>query len=88
VLRAVLVGHLHNLALPVVLILYQIQAGSVVILFAGENDQWVREWLAPPPPRYRNEVNSSYLPASGFPAPGGPVEIAPYCGGPVRSAYA
>lgn len=29
------------------------------------------------PPRYRNEVNSSYLPACGFPAPGGPAEIAP-----------
>ena len=31
----------------------------------------------PLPPRYRNEVNSSYLPACGFPAPGGPAEIAP-----------
>ena len=48
----------------------------------------VREWLSPLPPRYRNEVNSSYLPACGFPAPGGPVEIAPLGGGPVRSAYA
>ena len=37
----------------------------------------VRGWLTPPPPRYRNEVNSSYLPACGFPAPGGPAEIAP-----------
>ena len=48
----------------------------------------VREWLSPLPPRYRNEVNSSYFPASGFPAPGGPVEIAPGYGGPTRSAFA
>jgi len=44
----------------------------------GAAYQRVREWLTPLPPRYRNEVNSSYLPVCGFPASGGPAEIAPH----------
>jgi hypothetical protein len=38
--------------------------------------KWVRGRLSPAPPRYRNGVNSPYLPACGFPAPGGPHSVA------------
>jgi len=43
--------------------------------------------LRPPPPRCRNGVDSPYLPACPFRAPGDPAEIAPE-GEPLRSRYA
>ena len=41
--------------------------------------QWVRERAIPLPPRCRKRVNSLYLPASPFRAPGDPMTLAP-CG--------
>jgi hypothetical protein len=41
---------------------------------------WVRERVIPLPPRCRNGVNSPYLPASPFQAPGDAVVVAPAVG--------
>ena len=40
-------------------------------------DDWVSKWPKPPTPRCRNGVNSPYLPACGFPAPGDTLQVAP-----------
>jgi hypothetical protein len=58
----------------------------------GETEQHrahkrVRGWPESRPPRCRNEVGSSYLPACGFPAPGGPAEMAPVWGNRKLSLY-
>jgi hypothetical protein len=39
-------------------------------VFRQTRTEWVRGRLSPPPPRCRDGVNSPYLPACGFPAPG------------------
>ena len=44
-------------------------------------DKWVRERVIPLPPRCREGVNSPYLPACPFRAPGDPIAIAPTGGG-------
>jgi hypothetical protein len=44
---------------------------------AKKRKQVGKELDPPVPPRYRNRVNSLYLPTSGFPAPGGPNSFTP-----------
>ncbi len=42
-----------------------------VLFLNNFSNEWVREWLSPPPPRCRDGVNSPYLPVSVFLTPGG-----------------